>query len=153
MENFCKTYLLFLHGSICLFPCFFIFLGEITLMKGLDRETVSSYQVTIRATDSAPSPFELTTAHIVTIRISDVNDNVPRFGFSSPLVTDVLETVATGEVALSVTASDLDERENGRLVFSIVWSNDTSGMFAFDVNTGKFTVNSEILLIIVISRN
>ena len=118
------------------------------LVKALDRETLSTYQVTIQAVDGAPSPFELKSTHVVTVRISDVNDNAPQFGFTSPLVQDVLETIPVNDVAVTLTASDLDEGVNGELIFSIVSSNDTSGFFTLDPQTGEFVVNSKLYWII-----
>ena len=121
------------------------FLGEIILIKALDRETTSSYQVTIEAVDGAPIPFELKSSHVITIQISDINDNVPRFEFTSPLTDDVLETASIGDSVLTLPASDADEGLNRELTFSIVSSNDTSGWFMLDARTGAFVVNSKLL--------
>lgn len=121
------------------------FLGEIILIKALDRETTSSYQVTIEAVDGAPIPFELKSSQVITIQISDINDNVPRFEFTSPLTDDVLETASIGDSVLTLPASDADEGLNRELTFSIVSSNDTSGWFMLDARTGAFVVNSKLL--------
>ena len=113
------------------------------LMKALDRETTKSYQVTIEAVDGAPFPFEFKSRRVVTIRVSDINDNAPQFGFTSPLARDVLETASVGDAVLALSASDADEGVNGELIFSIVSSNDTSEWFTLNTRTGEFVVNSK----------
>lgn len=115
------------------------------VIKALDRETISSYQVTIEAVDGAPSPFEFKSSHVVTIQISDINDNAPRFDFISPLARDVLETSSIDDVILTLSAIDEDEGVNGELIFSIVSSNDTSGWFTLNAQTGEFVVKSKLV--------
>ena len=123
--------------------------GDILLEKALDRETKSSYTITVFAVDSAPSPFEFTSSKQVTILVSDVNDNVPHFESSSPMATDVLETAIVDSVAANVQAVDLDEGTNGRITYSVVTSNDTDGYFELDASTGEFQIKSEFYIIMI----
>ncbi|AWP12091.1 putative protocadherin Fat 4-like [Scophthalmus maximus] len=78
----------------------------------IDRETKTHYNVTIVATDEGTPP--LSTTNIVTVHVSDVNDNAPRF--SEPLVNVyVKENSPVGAVIKTVTAADVDINQNGQL--------------------------------------
>ena len=110
--------------------------GSLTLIAGLDRENVSSYRLSIQASDSAPSPFFFTTSHALTVNVLDVNDNKP--GYPWPVLNiTVPETVKSGEIAFNVSTTDADAGENGRITYTIVSSND-SGKFQLNANTGVF---------------
>jgi len=117
--------------------------GDILLQKALDRETKSSYVITVIATDGAPSPFEFTTTKHITIMVSDVNDNAPRFVSPSPMTTDVFETAIVGSVAASLRAVDLDDGANGQITYSILSSNDTNDYFELNVGTGELIIKSK----------
>lgn len=63
-----------LHSLNCPFP------GVIrTAVADLDRETQDRYEVVIRATDMAGQLGGLSGSTTVTIVVTDVNDNPPRF--------------------------------------------------------------------------
>jgi hypothetical protein len=62
--------------------------GEITVAGDIDRETISSYTLTISATDGATTdlsawPMQSTTTTIV-ITVIDLNDETPTFASSTP---------------------------------------------------------------------
>ena len=110
--------------------------GNLNLANSLDRENVSSYAVIVRSVDSAPSPFELSRDHYMTINILDINDNAPEF--SSPIMNiTVPETVAAGQVAFYANATDSDAGENARCTYSVLVTNDT-GKFLLNAATGGF---------------
>ena len=111
--------------------------GSLTLKAGLDRENVSSYAMSIQASDSAPSPFFFTTSHALTVTVLDVNDNKPNYPWPVLNIT-VPETVKAGEVAFNVSTTDADAGENGRITYTIQSSN-ASGKFQLNGNTGVFT--------------
>ena len=111
--------------------------GVLTLKTGLDRENVSSYSISIQASDSAPSPFFYTTSHALTVNVLDVNDNKPHYPWPMLNIT-VPETVNAGEVAFNVSTTDADAGENGRITYTIISSN-ASGKFQLNANTGVFT--------------
>ncbi len=54
-------------------------------VQGLDREDVSSYQLTINARDPTSSPLSATAQ--LTVSVTDVNDNAPRFPLESYVIT------------------------------------------------------------------
>eukprot|EP00795_Rhopilema_esculentum_P009048 gene9048-16692_t len=111
--------------------------GVFALQTALDRENVSSYSMTVRVSDSAPSPFFYTQDHLLTLNVLDVNDNKPKYDWPVLNIT-VPETVAAGQVAFNVSTTDPDAGENGRLTYTIKSSNG-SAKFDLNGNTGVFT--------------
>ncbi|XP_072573210.1 protocadherin alpha-3-like [Paramormyrops kingsleyae] len=86
----------------------------------LDRETVSQYNVTITATDEGTPP--LSVAKIITVDVSDVNDNAPRFS-SSELIVYLRENMPVGSNVLTVFAFDADAKENAEVTYSLLIGN------------------------------
>ncbi|XP_060692620.1 protocadherin-10-like [Hemiscyllium ocellatum] len=83
----------------------------------LDRETVPEYNVTVEARDGGTPP--LSSNRTITVRVSDVNDNPPRFSRSSYTVR-VPENNAPGASICSVSAEDPDLNQNSYVSYSIV---------------------------------
>eukprot|EP00063_Salmo_salar_P080611 XP_014055446.1 PREDICTED: protocadherin gamma-C5-like isoform X5 [Salmo salar] len=85
----------------------------------LDRESSSEYNIEITATDSGSPP--LTTKKTIPVSIIDVNDNPPKF--SQPSYNVYLkENGPPGSMLSSVSASDLDFRDNAKISYSILES-------------------------------
>ncbi|XP_037252362.1 protocadherin-10-like isoform X2 [Falco rusticolus] len=84
--------------------------------QALDREVVPEYNVSITARDMG-SPALLTRSTL-TVPVSDVNDNAPRFLQPSYSVY-VLENNAPGASICSVSALDPDCQQNAYLSYSI----------------------------------
>ncbi|XP_043925782.1 protocadherin beta-16-like [Protopterus annectens] len=83
----------------------------------LDREAVSSHNITITAIDSGSPP--LSSEIIVVVQIGDVNDNPPRF--SQELYKVYLtENNSVGDFICRVMALDPDLNQNGRIAYSIL---------------------------------
>ncbi|XP_026214081.1 protocadherin alpha-2-like [Anabas testudineus] len=101
----------------------------------LDRESVSQYNVSITAKDEGtPS---LSTTSIVTVHVSDVNDNPPRF--SEPLVKIyVKENSPVGTTVHTLTTLDSDLNDNAKSTFNLLNSSPKNTQIASMVN-----VNSE----------
>ncbi|XP_010785012.1 protocadherin alpha-3-like, partial [Notothenia coriiceps] len=100
----------------------------------LDRERVSIYNVTIVATDKGtPS---LSSTSILSIHVSDVNDNAPLF--PEPLINVyVKENSAVGGVIKTVTATDADVDQNRQVSYSLLHrSNPLSSMVNINSETG-----------------
>ncbi len=123
--------------------------GVFNLVSSLDRENVSSYSLTVRASDSAPSPFEWTTDKALKINVLDVNDNKPKYDWPVLNIT-VPETVLVGQDAFNVTTTDADERENGRLTYKLLASNGT-GKFSLNSNSGVFKAVCEYLISLIMN--
>ena len=110
----------------------------------LDRELVSTYNLSITATDHAPGPASRrsATAYLL-VRVLDDNDNDPLF--SSPAYEGaVSEAAANGTSVLRVSAMDLDEGLNGNISYSL--SNATRGMFKVNSNTGVITTAGSVVV-------
>ncbi|XP_072558090.1 protocadherin alpha-13-like isoform X10 [Paramormyrops kingsleyae] len=90
---------------------------SIILDGPLDREIVSQYNVTITATDEGTPALSSTS--VITVHVSDVNDNAPRF--PEPLINIyVKENNQIGTVIYTVSAADPDENENARVSYSLI---------------------------------
>ncbi|XP_069932323.1 protocadherin beta-15 [Oryctolagus cuniculus] len=87
--------------------------GEVRLIKKLDFESVSSYELDIEATDGGGLSGKCS----VSIKVLDVNDNPPELTISS-LTSPIPENSPDTEVAL-FRIRDRDSGENGRMVCSI----------------------------------
>ncbi|XP_051019087.1 protocadherin beta-15-like [Acomys russatus] len=87
--------------------------GEVRLVKTLDFETTSSYEVDIEASDGGGLSGKCS----VSIQVVDVNDNYPELTISS-LTSPIPENSPETEVAL-FRVRDRDSGENGRTVCSI----------------------------------
>ncbi|XP_062332137.1 protocadherin alpha-3-like [Osmerus eperlanus] len=83
----------------------------------LDREKQSQYDVTIVAKDAGqPS---LSSVKTISVTVSDVNDNSPKF-LMSPYTCYITENNEPGARMFTVSASDLDEKENALVSYHIV---------------------------------
>ena len=80
--------------------------GTISSKTKLDRETKTSYSLTVRVTDHGQSPLHDTTT--VDITILDINDNSPDIN-NLPATEQVTEGKNIGDTLFSVSASDKDQ--------------------------------------------
>ncbi|XP_051810296.1 protocadherin alpha-3-like [Acanthochromis polyacanthus] len=100
----------------------------------LDREQVSHYEITIKATDCGEPP--LSTLKTLSIQISDVNDNSPQFSQNS-LQFYLLENNVAGASIFSVSATDKDLNDNAAISYHIVREGSQNDIMSF------LNVNSE----------
>ncbi|XP_038141914.1 protocadherin Fat 3a isoform X2 [Cyprinodon tularosa] len=103
---------------------FFIdpFSGIIKVNKPLDRETVPSYSLVVRALDTGSPPMSSTA--MVSIKVSDINDNPPTF-FPANLTAVIQENKPIGTRILQLSVIDQDSTHNGPpFSFSILSGND-----------------------------
>ncbi|KAI8782077.1 protocadherin Fat 4 [Biomphalaria glabrata] len=105
-----------------------------------DRETTTSYTVTISVVDKATTG-KLTTTATVSITVSDVNDNAPTF--TTLLSPSVPENKAVGTTITTVVANDLDSGINKELVYAIT-SGNSAGKFFMDPAAGTITLLSSL---------
>uniref|UniRef100_A0A5F8GUG9 Protocadherin gamma subfamily C, 5 n=1 Tax=Monodelphis domestica TaxID=13616 RepID=A0A5F8GUG9_MONDO len=84
--------------------------------KALDREQVSMYNITVRATDRGNPPLS-TDTHI-SLHIEDINDNPPAF-IQTVYSAYIMENNPRGTSIYSLTAHDSDIGENGHVSYSI----------------------------------
>ncbi|XP_059250216.1 protocadherin-23 [Mustela nigripes] len=110
--------------------------GAVVLVKTLDFEEVTEYELFIQISDTVHE-----TKGMLTVRVVDVNDNPPVFSQDSYQVT-VPESVPLGYSVLTVSATDLESNEN--ISYRILSS---SKEFSIDPMNGTiFTVNPILLL-------
>lgn len=109
--------------------------GEVKLIGGLDRETISTYELLLEARDSdTPS---LTTAVKLEIFVTDENDNNPVFQKLSYNAT-VKEELEPPLFVIEVQATDADFGVNGKVEYHFDTEGEESdNPFSLDVKTGK----------------
>ncbi|XP_030069267.1 protocadherin alpha-4-like [Microcaecilia unicolor] len=112
---------------------------ELLLLKALDREHQPVHRLTLTATDGGTPKRSGTTQ--ITIQVRDANDNPPVFDHSVYKVK-MLENTPLGSLVIKLNATDLDEGENGDLVYS--FSNLTLSvakqLFIIDQNSGEIRI-------------
>ena len=114
--------------------------GEITIAKDIDRETIPTFNLTIRAEDMG-SP-QRSNSTIVLVTVNDINDNAPVFDPDN--YNEVLPENTPSGFILSVNATDIDEEgnPNSQIVYRIT-SGNSDGTFRLDNTTGHLElVNS-----------
>ncbi|TDG46679.1 hypothetical protein AWZ03_006859 [Drosophila navojoa] len=110
--------------------------GILRVADTLDRELRVNYVLNITARDRGDPP--LATQSQLTIKILDENDNVPVFD-PKQYSASVAENASIGAMVLQVSATDMDEGDNGRVRYSIV-SGDQNRDFSISEDTGMVRV-------------
>ncbi|XP_062358446.1 protocadherin gamma-B5-like [Cinclus cinclus] len=87
---------------------------KLIIASALDRENVSSYNITITATDRGRPA--LRSSRELALEVSDVNDNAPVFE-EAAYSAYVAENNAAGALVLRVQARDADAGANGRVSY------------------------------------
>uniref|UniRef100_A0A3Q2FS30 Cadherin domain-containing protein n=1 Tax=Cyprinodon variegatus TaxID=28743 RepID=A0A3Q2FS30_CYPVA len=100
----------------------------------LDRENISKYDILIQATDEG-SPALSSTA-IISLQVSDVNDNPPRF-VDSVINIYVKENIPTGTTIHKLTTFDSDSDNNAKSTYSLINSQKNTQI------SSMVTVNSD----------
>ncbi|XP_030595599.1 protocadherin alpha-3-like [Archocentrus centrarchus] len=94
----------------------------------LDREQVSHYEITIKATDCGEPP--LSTFKTLRVEISDINDNSPHFDQNS-LEFYLGENNVAGKSLFSISASDEDLNDNAAISYQIVREGSQNDIMSF----------------------
>ncbi|NXC47940.1 CAD22 protein, partial [Penelope pileata] len=111
-----------------------------TAVADLDRETQDRYEVVIRATDMAGQLGGLSGSTTVTIVVTDVNDNPPRFP-QKMYQFSIVETAPVGTAIGKVKAEDSDVGENTDMTYQM---KDEEGVEMFKVTTDSNTQEAVI---------
>ncbi|XP_024116845.1 protocadherin Fat 4 isoform X2 [Oryzias melastigma] len=109
--------------------------GDITINRPLNREETDHYIVRVSAHDSG-----WTVSTDVTIFITDVNDNVPRFTRPSYYL-EYPELTEIGSLVTQVSAADPDEGFNGKIFYFI---RSQSDYFRINASTGEVFVKQQL---------
>ncbi|KAL7018417.1 hypothetical protein ACKWTF_010742 [Chironomus riparius] len=110
--------------------------GAITIIRKLDRETLTKYQLLVRAEDTGG----LYTTSVVNIKVLDANDNPPIYDESTlPYLFSVDEGKLNALVGM-VQAYDIDEGRNGDVVYSL----PSSVPFRINSETGEIYTREKL---------
>ncbi|KAG7322674.1 hypothetical protein KOW79_014020 [Hemibagrus wyckioides] len=112
---------------------------SLVLNGALDREENALYNVSITATDEGDPPLSSTA--VLTVHISDVNDNAPRFPESSVSVY-VKENSPAGALIASVSAQDMDFGENAQITYSLLSNSNMPLSSAVSINSASGEIYS-----------
>lgn len=119
--------------------------GLITTLKQFDREIISSYTITIQATDQG-NPAMSSTA-IVEIQIGDENDNAPYFDNDNYNFV-INDLSVAGQVIHTFMALDPDTNA-GSIKYALVFTNHVSfltNLLTLNPNTGKLSLKNNVPL-------
>ncbi|XP_067422476.1 protocadherin beta-16-like [Emydura macquarii macquarii] len=111
---------------------------ELVTQKPLDREKVSEYNITITATDRG-SP-RLTSVRIISVQLSDINDNPPVFNDTS-YVMYLKENNLPGLLIGTVHAADLDTEQNAKVTYSALPGNRSDLPLSSYISINSETAN------------
>ncbi|CAJ0938575.1 unnamed protein product [Ranitomeya imitator] len=101
---------------------------KIVTQSNLDREKISSYNITIQASDKG-SP-ELVSRKVIKLEVSDVNDNAPVFEKLGYAVF-VYEHNLPGASIFIIQARDLDSEDNAKITYSVMTGSDEDLLSSF----------------------
>ena len=112
--------------------------GEISVSGDIDRESVTSFTLQVRAQDLGSPPRSDRAS--VEITVTDINDNAPVFS-PSVYFKMIGENAAVGTVLGTVTATDADEpgNPNSMFTYSIIPGN---GADTFTISSSNGTIST-----------
>jgi len=110
--------------------------GELRLRRALDREVTAFHRLSVAATTDNGHTGYLN----VLLTVLDSNDHDPVF--SQPSYTcHVTSTTSGNNPICTVTATDSDEKENGRIVYFILADDEALDLFHINPHSGAIYVN------------
>ncbi|XP_041963849.1 protocadherin-18a isoform X2 [Alosa sapidissima] len=117
--------------------------AELVVLRELDRETRSSYELQLIASDKGVPPKSGST--LLKINIADSNDNNPVFEKPS-YVINLLENSPIGSMIIDLNATDPDEGTNGKIVYSFSTHVSTKIQETFKINSdnGQLTLIKKV---------
>lgn len=110
------------------------------IVEDLDREKQQSYSFKLRAEDTQGNTGETE----VKIEVTDVNDNVPKCT-QKEFRESVFENSRTGTRVLTISATDKDEGNNGKISYSFAAHSNNQQYFTIDKSSGDIRIGSEEL--------
>ncbi|XP_068597968.1 cadherin-8 [Brachionichthys hirsutus] len=96
-------------------------------LHGMDREMREEYLVVIQAKDMGGHMGGLSGTTTVTVTLTDINDNPPKFS-KSLYEFEIPEVLPIGQIGGKIKANDRDIGENAKSTYAIV-EGDDQGMF------------------------
>ncbi|XP_013860887.1 cadherin-7 isoform X2 [Austrofundulus limnaeus] len=113
-----------------------------TALPNMDRETRDQYVLVIQAKDMVGQMGGLSGTTSVTVTLTDVNDNPPRFAHKIYQYT-VLESLPVQSVVARIKAADADIGSNAEMDYRIM---DSDGPGMFNITTDEDTQEGVIIL-------
>uniref|UniRef100_UPI00398E485A protocadherin-10-like n=1 Tax=Pristiophorus japonicus TaxID=55135 RepID=UPI00398E485A len=116
---------------------------ELVLERPLDREQQPAYRLTLTAFDGG-NPQKFGTAQII-ITVLDVNDNAPVCEKNVYQITTA-ENVPKGTLVVKVIAVDMDEGQNGEVMYSFsdYTPDKVRKIFSLDSRSGEIRVTGTV---------
>ncbi|XP_069619806.1 protocadherin gamma-B1-like isoform X5 [Ranitomeya imitator] len=109
---------------------------EIVTKRSLDREMMSSYNITIQASDKG-SP-QRSSEKVIRLDISDVNDNAPVF--EKLVYTAIVnENNFPGASIFFIQARDLDGDDNAKITYSVMTRSDEEDLLSSYISMNPVT--------------
>lgn len=105
-----------------------------TLVKPLDRETQSRYNLSVRAIDQGTP--QLSSEVALVVHVLDINDNPPEFA-SKYYATTISEVASVGTDIVHILATSKDIGINADISYSIVGGNEHQ-KFEIHPKTGTY---------------
>ncbi|XP_035388281.1 protocadherin-18b isoform X1 [Electrophorus electricus] len=117
--------------------------ADLVVVRELDRETQSSYQLQLSASDSGVPPRSGST--LLKISILDSNDNSPAFD-EQAYVVELLENSPLGTLLVDLNATDPDEGNNGKIIYSFSSHVSPKILETFKINpeNGQITLMKKV---------
>ncbi|XP_072006246.1 protocadherin gamma-B1-like [Engystomops pustulosus] len=109
---------------------------KVVTKSSLDREIISSYNITIQASDKG-SP-EMTSRKVIRLDISDVNDNVPVFD-KVTYTAFIPENNLPGASIFIVQATDMDSDDNAKITYSIMSTSNEEDLLSSYISMNPVT--------------
>ncbi|XP_077411072.1 cadherin-7-like isoform X3 [Vanacampus margaritifer] len=114
-----------------------------TALPNMDRETRDQYVLVIQAKDMVGQMGGLSGTTSVTVTLTDVNDNPPRFPHKVNQYT-ILESLPMRSVVARIKAADADVGPNAEMDYRIM---DGDGPGVFNITTDENTQEGVLLLL------
>uniref|UniRef100_A0ACB8FH05 Uncharacterized protein n=1 Tax=Sphaerodactylus townsendi TaxID=933632 RepID=A0ACB8FH05_9SAUR len=113
--------------------------GKLHTTRGLDRERVSRYVLTVQACDHGSPPRCANLA--LHVQVLDLNDNAPRFA-QEAYAAEVPEDLPVGSLVLWLDALDPDEGANGQVSYFL--AKESVGTFQVEPEGGRLTLTQAL---------
>ncbi|KAJ1128038.1 hypothetical protein NDU88_006430 [Pleurodeles waltl] len=107
---------------------------SLVLKMPLDRESTEEHSIPVTATDRGAPALPSTTT--LTVRVSDANDNSPRFAQPS-YSKHLTENNVPGTHLFTISAADSDLQENGYLTYSLTPNTIYNNLVSINAENGK----------------
>ncbi|XP_024082045.1 fat-like cadherin-related tumor suppressor homolog [Cimex lectularius] len=112
--------------------------GNVVIAKKLDKETQSSYNLTVSVTDGVHTAYTK-----LLIKVLDVNEHSPKLSLTEYNLA-ICECTRKGTVILNISATDEDY--NSKFIYHIInaQSKESLKLFSIDYETGALSVTNSL---------